>query len=69
MPKYYLDIPISSVNGFQTFSVKARNLKSAKRKFKANESMTLESSVIKVTGFGDVEDSDLKEIYQYWEDQ
>ncbi len=64
MPKYFLDIQISHANGHQTFSVKARSLKEAKRKFLAHESMEFEAEEVEVEGLEDIDESDLKEIYQ-----
>ncbi len=64
MPKYFLDIPVTYVSGHQTFSVNARSLKEAKRKFLASVSMTFESQEVEVEGLEDIEERNLENIYQ-----
>ena len=64
MPKYYLDIPVTSVHGHQTFSVTTRSLKSAKAKFKARESMEFETEELDVEDLEEIDDSLLKGVYQ-----
>ncbi len=64
MPKYYLDIQVTVAHGHQTYSVKARSLKSAKEKFKAHESMTFEEEELEVEGLQEIDDSVLEDIYQ-----
>lgn len=64
MPEFFLDIPVSVVTGHQTFSVKARSLKEAKRKFKAHESMKFVREELDVDGLEDIEDAMLDDIYK-----
>ena len=64
MSIYYLDIQITVAHGHQTYSVEAKSLKEAGRKFKAYESMKFEDEEIEVEGLEEVDDSDLDTIYQ-----